>query len=266
MSTWSAQFDAGTFAVDNSSSTSRSRVRRNVATLNDSDDERPTTRTLDSERDVVMAPPPFELEAEETPLQKLMRHWINERHAPDILPAQEELLASLLDHIRRQSDAVQLLRGEPSTSEEDHIRIMLVQTEVERVKFIVRSYVRTRLFKIEKFARFIMTNPEIQTRITTAERAHASRHANLTDRHFHFSVLQSLPETQSHLDDEPIFMPPMVTQPDDSVPVFVHALRECGPIHFPDGTSLNKMTPGYISLMPFASAKNLLKRGDVELV
>ncbi|THV03908.1 GINS complex, Sld5 component [Dendrothele bispora CBS 962.96] len=212
-----------------------------------------------------MAPPPHELEDEETPLQKLMRHWMNERHAPDILPAQEELLASLLDHIRRQSEAVQLLRGEPSTSEEDHIRIMLVQTEVERVKFIVRSYVRTRLFKIEKFARFIMTNPEIQARITTAERAHASRHANLTDKHFHFSVLQSLPETQSHLDDTPIFMPPMVTQPDESVPVFVHALRECGPINFPDGSSLN-MTPGYISLMPFASAKALLNRGDVELV
>jgi hypothetical protein len=38
----------------------------------------------------------------ETPLQQLIRHWMNERHAPDILPAQEELLSSLLDHIRRQ--------------------------------------------------------------------------------------------------------------------------------------------------------------------
>lgn len=38
----------------------------------------------------------------ETPLEQLTRHWMNERHAPDILPAQEELLASLLDHLRRQ--------------------------------------------------------------------------------------------------------------------------------------------------------------------
>ncbi len=43
-----------------------------------------------------------------------------------------------------QTDTVQALRGDPSTSEEEHIRIMLVQTEVERVKFIVRSYIRTR--------------------------------------------------------------------------------------------------------------------------
>lgn len=37
-----------------------------------------------------------------TPLEQLTRHWMNERHAPDILPAQEELLTNLLDHLRRQ--------------------------------------------------------------------------------------------------------------------------------------------------------------------
>ena len=40
--------------------------------------------------------------AEETPFQQLVRHWMNERHAPDILPGQEMLLGRLLDHIRKQ--------------------------------------------------------------------------------------------------------------------------------------------------------------------
>lgn len=39
---------------------------------------------------------------DETPLEQLIRHWTNERHAPDLLAAQEELLANLLDHLRRQ--------------------------------------------------------------------------------------------------------------------------------------------------------------------
>lgn len=39
---------------------------------------------------------------EETALQKLIRYWMNERHAPDILPGQEMLLGRLLDHIRKQ--------------------------------------------------------------------------------------------------------------------------------------------------------------------
>ena len=43
-----------------------------------------------------------EEESQGTPLEQLTRHWMNERHAPDILDAQEDLLTSLLDHLRRQ--------------------------------------------------------------------------------------------------------------------------------------------------------------------
>ncbi|KAF8881618.1 hypothetical protein BD779DRAFT_1445413 [Infundibulicybe gibba] len=221
----------------------------------------------DEPDDVPMAAVDFEQRAQHssTPLEKLIRHWMNERHAPDILPAQEELLAHLLDHLRRQSETVQLLRGDPHTSEDDHIRIILAQTEVERVKFIVRSYVRTRLFKIEKYARFITTNAEIQTRITAAERDYASRHAQLTDRHLYFSVLQSLPETQAHLDDTPIFMPPMITEPDQSRPVFVHALENCPSVRLPDGTAL-ELKKGHISLTPYSVVGELILGGFVELV
>jgi len=38
----------------------------------------------------------------DTLFQQLVRHWLNERHAPDILPVQAEVLGALLDHIRRQ--------------------------------------------------------------------------------------------------------------------------------------------------------------------
>lgn len=48
--------------------------------------------------------------AEETPFQQLIRHWMNERHAPDILPGQEALLGRLLDHIRKQVSN-EFLRG-----------------------------------------------------------------------------------------------------------------------------------------------------------
>jgi GINS complex subunit 4 len=43
---------------------------------------------------------------------------------------------------------VNTLRTDPQTSEEEHFKLMLVQTEMERVKFLVRSYVRTRLHKV----------------------------------------------------------------------------------------------------------------------
>jgi GINS complex subunit 4 len=40
------------------------------------------------------------------------------------------------------------LRADPSTSEEEHFRLVLVQTEMERGKWLVRSYVRARLHKV----------------------------------------------------------------------------------------------------------------------
>ena len=42
------------------------------------------------------------------------------------------------------------LRADPQTSEEEHFKLVLVQTEMERVKFLVRSYVRTRLAKVSE--------------------------------------------------------------------------------------------------------------------
>ena len=74
---------------------------------------------------------------------------------------------------------------------------MLVQTEIERVKFVVRSYIRTRLYKvshahrlreqrylihglyalsqIEKFARWISATPDEHGKLSKAERDHAQR-------------------------------------------------------------------------------------------
>ena len=47
-----------------------------------------------------------------------------------------------------QSEDASALRTAASMSEEEHYMTMLVQTEVERMKFVVRSYIRTRLFKV----------------------------------------------------------------------------------------------------------------------
>ncbi|KAI0764156.1 GINS complex Sld5 component [Trametes elegans] len=203
--------------------------------------------------------------AEETPFQQLIRHWMNERHSPDILPGQEMLLGRLLDHIRKQSNDVELLRADPDSSEEEHFRIMLVQTEVERVKFVIRSYVRTRLHKIEKYAKFISASEEMHERLSKAELDHARRYSRLVEYHFDHSVLQSLPEQQRSLEEDVAFMPPMTPSPDKTRPVFAHALQDCPPVRLPDGT-MSEMQKGQISLIPYHVIEQLLLRGEVELV
>lgn len=71
----------------------------------------------DWDMDITPSPPPredFEFadldDAQELPLQKLIRYWMNERHAPDILPIQAELLAGILDHIHKQVRCASIAR------------------------------------------------------------------------------------------------------------------------------------------------------------
>jgi len=46
---------------------------------------------------------------------------------------------------------VQHLGADPATTEEEHLRLTLVQVDMERLKFLVRSYVRVRLQKVLSF-------------------------------------------------------------------------------------------------------------------
>ncbi|KAI5830929.1 GINS complex, Sld5 component [Schizophyllum commune Tattone D] len=202
---------------------------------------------------------------DEHPIAQLTRHWMNERHAPDLLPAQVELLNTVLDHIRRQSSAVLALRADPDPSDTDHARLTLVQTDIERAKFLVRAYVRARLAKVESHARYIMTHPETQERISKAELDHARRHASLTDRHLYLSVLQALPPAQATLDDAPLFVPPMVHPPPLHRPVFARARVACGPVRLPDNTAL-PLAKGDIYLLPYETVAQLVERGEVDLV
>jgi hypothetical protein len=51
-------------------------------------------------------------------------------------------------------------------------RVHIMQLEVDRIRFSLTSYLKTRLRKIEKHGRFIDNTPELHTRLSTAELNH----------------------------------------------------------------------------------------------
>jgi len=57
----------------------------------------------------------------------------------------------------------------------------------------------------------------------------------------------------------------MISEPDKSRAVFVHARDECPPVRLPDGTTM-QMQKGQIVLTPYAVVEQLLEMGTVELV
>jgi hypothetical protein len=93
----------------------------------------------------------FSLQPDTTPpetrdLQELTRCWVAERTAPELLPWPEDIVERVLERIRAQIELVEEQTGslEPKTN----FRLIVIQTEVERFKFLVRSFLRARLRKV----------------------------------------------------------------------------------------------------------------------
>ncbi len=100
-------------------------------------------------------------------LQELSRAWVTERSAPEILPWPAGLMYRVLKRIGQQVgfllqcpciQGTSLLKGlrkielvEEQTGNVDpkaNFRLIIIQTELERFKFLVRSYLRARIAKV----------------------------------------------------------------------------------------------------------------------
>ena len=105
-------------------------------------------------------------------LQELTRAWVGERAAPELLPWPHSLMERMMDRIRRQvrgpsaerrglahgskrlsadSRCAQIEVVETQTGNLDpkaNFSLIVIQTELERFKYLVRSFLRARMAKV----------------------------------------------------------------------------------------------------------------------
>lgn len=86
-------------------------------------------------------------------IEQMQEAWVNEKFAPEILPNKMELVECLLAQINYFEDNREELNN-------DQLQKNLRQLEVDRLRFIVSSYLRTRLEKIETYAFSILKEDE----------------------------------------------------------------------------------------------------------
>ncbi len=80
----------------------------------------------------------------ESSVQKLKRAWINETCAPEILPYEEDLVETIRNQLGQQEQSI----ADASTQENEQFMVNLYKMEVERVKYMLRCYLRVRLSKV----------------------------------------------------------------------------------------------------------------------
>ncbi|CZS94880.1 hypothetical protein WAI453_013486 [Rhynchosporium graminicola] len=205
-------------------------------------------------------------------LQALTRAWVNERGATELLPwPKDGLIDRATNRIKHQIELVERMTGDmdPKTN----FSLIIIQTEVERWKFLIRSYLRARIAKIDKHTLHYLS-PEHSDRLSETEIAYATRHQQLLHSHYLSSFLGSFPQNLQNLNDTAGGIN-MIGGPDVEEGVFVRGLGA------KDGSAESAITVrgrgrdgdgevdverGEVVIARWSDVKDIVERGEMELV
>jgi len=197
-------------------------------------------------------------------VKDLTRSWIAERAAPEILPYQSTLLERLMERIRHQIEFVENETGnlDPTTN----FRLILIQTELERVKYLVRSYLRARIHKIDKHTFYILSTPSVRERLSLSEQSYLKSHLSILNSHFQSSFLRNFPEKLRRLDDKAGGIT-MIDEPDLDSAVFCRVLKNVEEIISIPGTGDDfRLNEDDMLVVRYSAIRKYVMSGDIELI
>jgi len=165
-----------------------------------------------------------------------------------------------------------------------NFRLVILQTELERFKFLIRSYLRARISKVgrsrsarvtwlisvllqlDKFAQFYLKSPDPQL-LSQLEQQYLTSHSSLLASYYNAAFLSSFPTALQRLDDASGGVS-MVDAPDLDSTVFVRVLRDCGviDIYGQEATSEVELQRGDVWVLRWRGISDRIKIGDLELV
>lgn len=93
-------------------------------------------------------------------LQKLEEAWLNEKFSPELLPVKSNLVECMLAQINAMETNIE-------NAKKADLRVSIHRMEIDRIRFVVSSYLRHRLAKIEKFTSHVLEE-EVKRRDTDA--------------------------------------------------------------------------------------------------
>lgn len=146
---------------------------------------------------------------------------------------------------------------DPKTS----FHLIIQQTELERYKYLVRSFLRARVAKIDAYPLHYRES----SYLSASESQYVQAHQALLSRHYGTSFLGQFPASLQRLDDTAGGIS-MVDRPDEEKAVFCRVLRDVGTVAI-EGTDVRcDMRSGDVWVIRWSAIKNAVFAGDVELI
>ncbi|XP_074113295.1 DNA replication complex GINS protein SLD5 [Cotesia typhae] len=206
----------------------------------------------------------MESDTEEVPktvaevLEELTQAWQNEKASPEILKHMSDHVDGLLEHITCMEVNIESLH-------KDDLRVTIHRMEIDRIRYLITSYLRTRLEKIELYAIDIIKEE--------AKRSQNNRY--LSDNELQFAkdwttnmetllksvVLQHLPGNFQELEIDKLTVKPNLNSH-----VFIHANRAAEGILIPGTDRELNIAEGSQHIVQYKAVAHLVKDGSVQLL
>lgn len=140
-----------------------------------------------------------ELQSTQDALKQIESAWLNEKFAPEILPNKMGLIESIIDQVDYFEQQLKRL-------EKTDLRYDIHTMELSRIRFVISSYIRIRLEKIEQFVHHILEQESQRQEkyLTENELRFAREYKTSMETLFHDVALRHMPNiVQSQFPDAP---------------------------------------------------------------
>lgn len=135
----------------------------------------------------------------ESDLQRMHRVVRNEKAAPEILHYENALVEGLCASIERMEDSIMTWQDSPEEVQAGRLKAAIHWRDVNRAKYLLRAYLRTRLTKIEAHSMcYAMTERQFE-KLSESEQEFLTRYINATERLMQEGVLKGFPQKYQSL-------------------------------------------------------------------
>lgn len=196
--------------------------------------------------------------------------WRNEKLAPELFAYEEELVERVKAALEEREAQIEDMedemarKGKEATAATNKIlsaSAYWFRKELERIRYILHSYLRVRLWKIQKFTLFILQDTAAWNKLSDAEKAFAKKYSELGERHFKHCFLRELPSKYQGLTDKE-----MIVRPNLNEFVVLQSTQDDDNVLIEEGKQHLSLQRGDICVSRYSNFKHLIVGGGVDLI
>lgn len=149
---------------------------------------------------------------------RLVTHWRNERLSPELLPYPHSLMGRMLRRVQEQLEHIECISmGYLDADDDDQgmnsnvvnkLPLLCMEADLERLKFVLRSYVRCRLAKVDKYSLYLRQLAQEDDQmvplgdlLSQKELEYHERHSAILLKLLNNTILRHMPPELQAIDD-----------------------------------------------------------------